>query len=337
MNNNTFPPIERPKIVFYKYRTFGELFNVTFDFLRENWKPILKYFTYLLLPVCLVEGLSMSSFLDSYFTMIQDIATGNEQLSMSMIISYALIIISTIVGYLLTQALIYTMMKVYDERPERLQGVTFADLKPYFWRNLGRVVITMLVAIGIGILIMGLMFAVSYFLSAWLLLLMVPAGAILIVPYAMVTPLYVFEGCSLGEALKRGYRLGFKAFWMIIGITILLSIIVQFISSFVSMPFAILMSVRAFLGMEGNEMAEGPLMTIICYFAGVIMTYVSNLLMPIQTVGISYLYSHTVEKEEGLTVSRGIENFEQMSAPQWPGYGPAGNRHDDIDNFGNLV
>lgn len=331
------PLTEKPKIVFYRQRTFSELFNVTFDFLRENWKPLLKYITLFLLPICMVQGLSMNSFFDGYVGLLQDMATGSENFTPAMIISYGLMLLTTWVGYVLMQALTYTMMKVYDERKERLVGVTFDDMKPYFWRYLGRVIIAMLVAVGIGILIIMLMAAVAYLLSPWLLLLMIPTGAVLMVPYALVTPLYIFEDCSLGQALKRGYTLGFKAFWLVLGLVILLSIIVQFVSGFVSMPFSIFMGVKMFLGAQDNAIATGALMTILSYLATVILSYVSNLLMPIQTVGLSYLYSHTVEKEEGLTNSRDIQNFEQMSAPQWPGYGPTGNRYDDIEDFNNLV
>jgi len=331
------PLTEKPKIVFYRQRTFSELFNVTFDFIRENWKPLLKYITLFLLPICMVQGLSMNSFFNGYVGLLQEMATGTENYTPAMFVSYGLMLLTTWVGYVLMQALTYTMMKVYDERKERLVGVTFDDMKPYFWRYLGRVIIAMLVAVGIGILIIMLMAAVAYLLSPWLLLLMIPTGAVLMVPYALVTPLYIFEDCSLGQALKRGYTLGFKAFWLVLGLVILLSIIVQFVSGFVSMPFSIFMGVKMFLGAQDNAIATGALMTILSYLATVILSYVSNLLMPIQTVGLSYLYSHTVEKEEGLTNSRDIQNFEQMSAPQWPGYGPTGNRYDDIEDFNNLV
>ena len=44
---------EKPKIALYVKRSFGEKFNASFDFIKENWKLMLKYATYLLLPLCL--------------------------------------------------------------------------------------------------------------------------------------------------------------------------------------------------------------------------------------------------------------------------------------------
>lgn len=49
--------IERPKIELYEMRSFGEKFSAVFGFIRENFKLLLRACTYLLLPLCLVQGL----------------------------------------------------------------------------------------------------------------------------------------------------------------------------------------------------------------------------------------------------------------------------------------
>ena len=38
---------EMPKIELYRIRTFTEKLTDMFNFLRENWRPMLKYFLYL--------------------------------------------------------------------------------------------------------------------------------------------------------------------------------------------------------------------------------------------------------------------------------------------------
>ena len=45
---------QKPKIAMYVKRPFGEKLNASFDFLKENWKLLLKFTTYLLLPLCLI-------------------------------------------------------------------------------------------------------------------------------------------------------------------------------------------------------------------------------------------------------------------------------------------
>ena len=34
------------KMVFYEERTFGDKFNVIFEFIKQNWRPILRYVSY---------------------------------------------------------------------------------------------------------------------------------------------------------------------------------------------------------------------------------------------------------------------------------------------------
>ena len=43
---------QKPKIALYVQRSFGEKLTTTFDFIKENWKPLMKFTTYLMLPLC---------------------------------------------------------------------------------------------------------------------------------------------------------------------------------------------------------------------------------------------------------------------------------------------
>ena len=43
------------KIELYAVRDFGQRLTVVMDFLRQNWKPVLIYLTYFLLPLSLVR------------------------------------------------------------------------------------------------------------------------------------------------------------------------------------------------------------------------------------------------------------------------------------------
>ena len=47
---------QKPKIALYVQRSFGEKLTATFDFIKENWKPLMKFTTYLMLPLCVLQG-----------------------------------------------------------------------------------------------------------------------------------------------------------------------------------------------------------------------------------------------------------------------------------------
>ena len=51
---------QKPKIALYVKRPFGDKLNATMDFIKENWKPMLKFSTYLILPLCLIQAISMN-------------------------------------------------------------------------------------------------------------------------------------------------------------------------------------------------------------------------------------------------------------------------------------
>lgn len=61
--------LQKPKIALYVKRPFGEKLNAAFDFIKENWKPLLKLTTYLILPLCLIQALSLNGLMGGAITM----------------------------------------------------------------------------------------------------------------------------------------------------------------------------------------------------------------------------------------------------------------------------
>ncbi len=41
---------QKAKVAMYVKRSFGDKMNASFDFIKENWKPLFKFATYLILP-----------------------------------------------------------------------------------------------------------------------------------------------------------------------------------------------------------------------------------------------------------------------------------------------
>ena len=58
---------QKPKIAMYVKRPFGEKLNASFDFIKENWKQLFKYSTYLILPICLIQAANFSGLMGSLF------------------------------------------------------------------------------------------------------------------------------------------------------------------------------------------------------------------------------------------------------------------------------
>lgn len=69
---------QKAKIVLYAKRTFGEKMNASFDFIKENWKPLFKFTTYILLPLCLVQALSLNGLMGSTMSLSSNIQAGSS-------------------------------------------------------------------------------------------------------------------------------------------------------------------------------------------------------------------------------------------------------------------
>ena len=58
---------QKPKVAMYVKRSFGDKLNASFDFIKENWKILLKFTTYLLLPVSLIQALSLNGLMGGIY------------------------------------------------------------------------------------------------------------------------------------------------------------------------------------------------------------------------------------------------------------------------------
>ena len=127
-------------IKLYRIRRFGEKISDTFDFVRENWRPLLKYITYLLLPVALVQSFCMTNFMSGYMEFANMVIADGRSASnladmASWMFSLGFYTLVNFVGFLLVTSLAYTMMQQYEQRSTRLVGITFADMKPSILRT----------------------------------------------------------------------------------------------------------------------------------------------------------------------------------------------------------
>ena len=130
---------QKPKVAMYVKRSFGEKLNASFDFIKENWKLLLKFITYLLLPVSLIQALSLNGLMGgalkiSAVANITAMAASPSSL-VGFMSYYGLYMLVFMIGTILLTSLIYAMIRTYNEREERLEGITLGSLKPLLFHN----------------------------------------------------------------------------------------------------------------------------------------------------------------------------------------------------------
>lgn len=307
---------QKPKIELYVKRSFGDKLNASFDFIKENWKILLRYTTYLILPLCLIQGLSLNGLMSGIMTMgVREASIGSSETDtlIRFFTYYGLYAFLYLIGTVLLTSLVYALMRVYKEREQRLEGVSLTFLKPLLIRNVRKLFIVFLFGflilafVGLVVGLLGFILPFSVFLVILLLI-------VFIVPLALWAPVYVFEEISVIDALKKSYHLGFPTWGGILLISLVMGFIAGTLQSITMMPWYIASMVKVFFSVSGenSEFLTSAGYSFILYLMAILQAFGAYLALIFSLVGIAYQYGHASEKVDHITVENDIDNFDKL-------------------------
>ncbi len=326
--------IERPKIQFYKERSFGEKFSATFEFIRENFKLWLRLCTYLLLPLCLIQGMAMESFMGflnpAYVNILG--GAGGMDASAAMLVrlglSYCGYLICTLLGSIILVTICYSMIKYYQDSPDRLRNVTFDKIKPLLFKYFKRALGITLLLFFLVVFVFGMLLLLTMLSGALGVLLIIAAGVCLI-PLSLVMPVYVFEEKqNIFSSITRGLNLGFHSFWSLFGLMFVMGFLANILSSITTIPWYLMTMVKTLLFATSSpevSLASSPLYNFALYLASVFMNYGMYITMSLSTLALAYHYGSVAEEKDGVSVEEDIQHFEQLAE-----------KDSDIENFDKL-
>ena len=294
---------QKPKVAMYVKRSFGDKLNASFDFIKENWKILLKFTTYLLLPVSLIQALSLNGLMGGAFAMtaMSKTATVPDTASLLGFMSYyGLYMIVFMIGSILLTSMIYALIRTYNEREERLEGITLGILKPLLFRNIKRLLVMTLFSI-LVMLFVGLVVGLLAFLSLFTLFLTIPLLIAFVVPLALWAPIYLFEDITVMESFKKTFRLGFATWGGVFLISLIMGFIANVLQGVTMMPWYI-----------ASETTVSAGYSFILYLLGIVQAFGAYLSMIFTFVGMAYQYGHASEVVDSVTVESDIDNFDKL-------------------------
>lgn len=305
------------KFVLYKVRNFSEKFDDTFAFVRENWKVLLKYLTYLILPVCLVQAIALNGYMETAFSM-SDLGSGKAadvtNFIMKMGWSYGGLILTSMLAALLLASLCYALIRLAADRDNGLADLTVDDLKPLLLRNLKRAGLAVLFFIGLMIVLVVLVAVLVVALTPWLLLPVIIALIAVGIPLALFTPTYLLEDIPLLQAFTKSLRLGFATWWSTFAILLVLGFIVSFVQGIFAIPYYIMIVVKTVMGVQssGSEFFDSVGYSFTTYLFGVLQSYATYVLTSLMVVGVALQYGYAAEKNDHVTMADNIDRFEEL-------------------------
>jgi hypothetical protein len=312
---------QKPRIEFYRQRTFSEKLNATFDFIRENWKPLLKYSFYLIMPVCLVQTFAMNSFVNGYANLVLSSMNsssnyfGNSVYSFAA--SYGVLLFCLLIGSAILSGLVYAMMQTYATRENRLQDITIDDLKERLAGNAWKCLRISFFLIFVYLVIIAFAGLLAVLVSVYSLILTVPLFIVFVlclIPLMMLIPAYIFEhGISFSGAVRKAWKLGTATLGGMIGLMIVLYIIASVIQTVTLMPWYITTVVGSVMTLTSESgISQSVIYKFALYILGLLQSYGAYVSSIIGITGLAFQYFHAREKVEGVTVDSNISNFNRL-------------------------
>lgn len=308
---------QKPRIELYVKRPFGEKLNASFDFIKENWKPIIKFVTYLLLPLSLIQALSLNGFMGSYMGVVSQASQGDSDSILSALptlgLSYSVLLLCSWLGSVVLVSLIYALMMTYRKREGRLEGITLGELRPLLLHNVVAMIkltlfffVLMMVAL---CLLVGLVV-----LTPFTLILTIPLLVACAVPLSLWAPVYLFEEISLIGALKKTFRLGFATWGGVFLITLIMGIIASILQGVAGIPWSVAFMVKSIFSLsEGGDIAGSSVgYTFLLYLFGILQCFGIYLSAVFTILGITYQYGHASEVVDSVSVEDDIEHFDTL-------------------------
>ena len=309
-------------IELYKIRTFSDKLSDTIDFIRENWRPLLKNFTYVMLPASIVLAFFFNHFWHGYMSLMNPSQIGEGFVGTFMLNS-GMTILLFIVAYILLAALLYALIRLYREREGRLNDLTSDELKPQFMACLKRAatIAGMGLLLGIGVLaviaIIGVAFGTaSAGLAVLFIVLCYIALLIIVPPLMLLHPIYLIEdGIGFFPALTKALRLGFHTWGGIVGVTFVIGLLTSILQIATSLPWDVMFIIKTVFTVSTD--LEGGFVnsfgfTVLEYLSCILQVMGMLFSTVITTIAITIQYGHAAELIDGMGTTESIEHFEEL-------------------------
>jgi len=316
--------IVTPKVELYVTRSFSDKLSAAFSFIRENWRVLLKYFIYTMLPASLVLGFFVNHFWGGYISILDMTNNGlDDEVFIRFLLTTGVTIVVSVVVYGVFIAMFFALVRLYYQRPERLVGLTNEEFMPEFIVCLKRSAIFMLVMVLIGILF----FLVAAALVAlgvvvhpgfgFLMLLLIYATVIAVaIPLTLAEPIYMMEDdISVVETVKKSLRLGFATWGGIFAVSFVFGLLTSVIQTFTMVPWYFLFVIKMVFTsakVEDFSFVNSFIYTFMEYLACVLQCLGYLLSAVVTTVGLLIQYGHASDKIDGVGVAENIEKFDEF-------------------------
>ncbi len=297
------------RIEFRQQRDFSEKISATFDFLRINFRPLLRSIIFIAGPLILLGIGIFVVFASRLSESYQQLFEPNTLVAPSaIVITVGGLFIFFIVIYTAVVAVIYTYLQLYlDENPDIGEFQTIFD---YTKRNFSIVLITTLALLFFLSLVV---FAMSFVLvlvsigggtsttSIMVLLglfVFLPVFFYIAIALSFVYFIRVIEGIGMWDSIVRSFTLVQGHWWATFGYVLAISFIQGFMGYIFQIPLLIYSVVFPLVSL--SEKSSSAVFMSGYVVLGLFYLFGSQILNAFNLTAIAFQYFNLVETKEGV-------------------------------------
>lgn len=218
---------------FYTPLSFSEKFSVAFTWVRQNFKPLLKFSGILILPLCLLQAYGMIKTQEIQAMMTN--ANNLNSIDTGMVGIILLYVLSSLAASYLGYALFYSLFRLSVFGKRDLGTVTFGEVWHGMTQTFGRLLLW-----AILITVMAVIALTVFGLTCLVPFLPIVSFAALVVFFILLMgtmPSVMLTDDPVFSAIARGVRLTFKTFSGFLGTGFFMFIIAFSLIMLTAIPF----------------------------------------------------------------------------------------------------
>jgi len=257
-------------IQFKKQRELGEIISVTFKFLRENYKDLIKSITQVVAPtfILLIAALAYYT-----YTVAGSPLAAMEGNSGEFIISFFILAVTLLLFYASLYGTILHYIKSYIENNGTVDE---AEIKTGAQDDLGKLFMVFIIS------------AVIVFTG--LILFIIP-GIYLMVPLSLVATVLVFNKMSLGDSISYGFSLVKDHWWTTFFSIVVIWLLVYVIGLIFQLPLIIYTFIKMFtIAQEGSLADPVSYSDWVFILLNVVSSVIQYLLSSIFVIALAFIY-----------------------------------------------
>lgn len=310
-------------IEFHRTRDFSRKMNATFEFIKQNFKPLFKSLLFIAGPPALLGSMMMGSIAGDFISLTQNMASnagnpeafGNYFLTVTFWLQLFLTVVFLLISGVVTMATINNYILLYGEKKTNQIEVSevWERVRNTFWSYLGTTILFFILFVGaymISIVPMALLMQGSPFISFLLIFAMLIVLFYAAISFALTFFIQSYERKGFFSAIIRSNRLVRGKWWSTFGLIVILSLIVSTVSYIFIAPWYFITIVdmlhNTSAGVVKETSTSWEFLTVLFFTLYYLAQFT---LASLPNVGIAFQYFNLVELKESKGLLDQIETL----------------------------